>query len=173
MLPRPRITTSAPSVFTFGAREQFANARRRAGLKTRRVAQHQLADVHRMKTVHVLLRQNGGIDHRFADVFRQRRLHQNSVQPRIGVQFLQQREQFSLAGRFRQNVRFGKNAEFGAGLFLAPDINLGRRVFADAHEREARPECRALSTPRCGRASSRWICAAMARPSMNGARCAG
>ena len=34
-------------------------------------------------------------------------------------------------------MRFGKDAEFGAGLFLAANIDLGRRVFADAHEREA------------------------------------
>ena len=48
-----------------------------------------------MKTVHVLLRQNGGINLRFGNLFRQRRLHQNSVQRAIGIQFRDQREQFS------------------------------------------------------------------------------
>ena len=66
--------------FHVRAHEQFANARRRAGPKARRIAEHQLADVDRMKTVHVLLRRHGGINHRFADLLRQRRLHQNSVQ---------------------------------------------------------------------------------------------
>ena len=44
--------------FHIRAHEQFADARRRAGLKAGRVAEHQFADVDRMKTVHVLLRQN-------------------------------------------------------------------------------------------------------------------
>ena len=60
------------------------------------------------------------------------------MQPRIGVKFFQQREQFAFARGFGQNVRFGKNAEFGAGFFLAADIHPGRRVFANANEREAR-----------------------------------
>jgi len=34
-------------------------------------------------------------------------------------------------------VRFGNDAQFRAGLFLAPDIDLGGRVLADAHERES------------------------------------
>ena len=49
----------------------------------------------------------------------------------------EQREQFTFARGCGQDVRFGKNAEFGAGFLLAADINLGRRVFAHAHEREA------------------------------------
>ena len=93
-----------------------------------------------METVHVLLRQNRRINHRFADGFWQRRLDQNSVQPRIGVQPRQQREQFAFARGFGQNVGFGKNAEFGTGLFLAADIDLGRRIFADTNEREARSD---------------------------------
>ena len=44
--------------FHIRTHEQFADARWRAGLKAGRVAEHQFADVDRMKTVHVLLRQN-------------------------------------------------------------------------------------------------------------------
>ena len=40
--------------FHLRTREQFMNARRCAGPKTRCIAQHQFADVDRMKTIHVL-----------------------------------------------------------------------------------------------------------------------
>ena len=59
------------------------------------------------------------------------------MQARIGIQFPDQCEQFAFRRRLRQDVRFGKNAEFGAGFFLAPDIDLGGGIFADAHKSEA------------------------------------
>ena len=37
----------------------------------------------------------------------------------------------------RQHMRFGDNAEFGAGLFLAADIHFGRRILAHAHKRQS------------------------------------
>ncbi len=35
-------------------------------------------------------------------------------------------------------MRLGKNAELGARFFFSADVNFRRRVFADAHERQAR-----------------------------------
>ncbi len=35
-------------------------------------------------------------------------------------------------------MRFGKNAKFGAGFFLAPDIDLGGRILADPDKRQTR-----------------------------------
>ena len=58
------------------------------------------------------------------------------MQTGIRVQLFQQCKQFGLACSFSQNMRFGKNAEFRAGLFLATDIDFGSRVFANADERE-------------------------------------
>ena len=100
MLPRPRINHFRAVGVHAGAREQFHDARRRAGPETRRIAQHQLADVHRMKTVHVFCRQNGGINLRFGNLFRQRCLDEDSVQARIGIQFCDQRQQV----RFRSSL---------------------------------------------------------------------
>ena len=71
------------------------------------------------------------------DLFREGRLNQDSVQARIGIQFSQQREQLAFARLFGQDVRFGNDSEFGAGLLLASDVNLGRRILAHAHKREA------------------------------------
>ena len=57
---------------------------------------------------------------------------------RIRIEPRQQREQILFARGFGEDVGFGKNAQFGAGFFLAADIDLRGRVFAHAHEREAR-----------------------------------
>ena len=73
-----------------------------------------------MKAVHILLRRNGRVHDRLADLFRQGRLHQDPVQPRIGVQLVQQREQFAFGGGFGQDVGFGKNPQFRAGFSLRP-----------------------------------------------------
>ena len=54
-----------------------------------------------------------------------------------GIQFDDEREQFAFGSLFREDVRFGNDAEFGAGFFLATDVNLGRRIFADTNKREA------------------------------------
>ena len=59
------------------------------------------------------------------------------MQVRRGIQFGDEREQFRLGSFLRQNVRFGNDAQFGAGFFLAPDIDLRRGILAHAHEREA------------------------------------
>ena len=49
------------------------------------IAEHELADVDRMKTVHVLLRRDGGVNQRFTDVFRQRSLDKDAVEMRGGI----------------------------------------------------------------------------------------
>ena len=123
--------------FHAGADQQFHDARRCAGAKARRIAEHEFADIYRMETVHVLRRQHAGINFDFGNLFRQRSLHEDAVQAGIGIQCRDERQQFAFGCRFRQDARLGKNAEFGAGFFLASDINFGRGIFAHAHKRKA------------------------------------
>ncbi len=87
-----------------------------------------------METIHVFFRQHAGINDGLANLFGERRLHQNAVQMAGGIQAGQQGEQIGLAGGFRQHMRFGNDAQFGAGLFLATDINLGGGVFPHPHK---------------------------------------
>ena len=70
-------------------------------------------------------------------MFRQRRLHENAVKMFRGIELGNQREQFSFGSLISENVRLGNDAEFGAGFFLATDIDLGGRVFTDTNKREA------------------------------------
>jgi len=86
------------------------------------------------------------------------------MQSRIGVQGFNQRQQTGLVRRLGQHMHFRKNAEFGAGLLLASDIDL------EAASSPTRTNARPGTTPRSFNSatrcpSSRWICAATARPS--------
>ncbi len=69
--------------------QQFADPGRCAGLKTRRIAEHQFAYVDRMKPIDVFLRQYPRIDSRLSNLRRQRSLNQDPMQPCIGIQTLQ------------------------------------------------------------------------------------
>ena len=75
---------------------QHDAAERRAG-RERRQAGREPADVHRMKAVDVL----GGIDRvqdlLAVDLPRQRKLHQDAVHGRIGVELSDQRQQIGFA----------------------------------------------------------------------------
>ena len=82
-------------------------------------------------------------------------------------------------------MRFGKEAEFGAGFFLATDIHIGSRVLAHAHEGDARrgPSCGDerlqhgggviyVARPRSGEAEAAIVALAALQPGGRGAdRC--
>jgi len=123
-----------------GAGQQFPNPGGSAGQKTGGITQHQLADIHRVEAVHVLLREHRGIHHGGSDLGRQRGLDKNSVQMGIGIEPCQKREHLGLSGRFRQDMRLRKNAQLGAGLFLPAHIHLRCGVFADSNKCQARLE---------------------------------
>ena len=67
----------------------------------------------------------------------QRCLDKDAVEPGVGIQPGQQGQQIALAGRLRQNVGLGKDAQFGAGLLFPADIDFRGRVLPYAHECEA------------------------------------
>src|SRR5689334_5749293 len=87
-----------------------------------------------MKAVDVLFRLHRGIDDFLADVAWERGLDEDAMQASVVIQFRKQLKQNRFAGVFRQDVGFGKNVEFTAGLLLATDVNLGGRIFSDANE---------------------------------------
>ena len=46
------------------------------------------------------------------------------MQPRIGIQPVQQSQQFDFGCGLVENLRFGEDAELLAGFFFAPDVHL-------------------------------------------------
>ena len=90
-----------------------------------------------MKANDIFSREDGGIDEGLADLRRQRGLDENAMQSRIGVEPIQQADEFIFAGGLVEDMRFGKDGKIVAGLFLSADVNFRGRVFANADEREA------------------------------------
>ena len=98
MLLRPTTTASRPGDGDPGADEQLDAAGRRARDELRRPAlHHQLADVHRVEAVHVLV-QADQVEHGLlVQPFGQRQLHEDAVDGRVGVQLPHQRFHLCLA----------------------------------------------------------------------------
>jgi len=91
-----------------------------------------------MKAVHVFRGQDRGINDFLADGVGQRRLDEDAMHARIRIEPRQQGEEIWFPGGCRQDVGFGKEAKFGTGFFLAPDVDFGCRVFTHANEGQAR-----------------------------------
>ena len=113
------------------------NARRRAGKKPGRVAEHQFPHVHRMKTVHVLCRINAREDDRLVNGRRQGCLDENAVNGRVGIEARNETQQFGLAGVFGKDGGGRTDSEAFGGALLHADVHLRGGVFADADEGEA------------------------------------
>ena len=85
---------------------------------------HQLAHVHRMKTIHILLGVDGIENLCLIEVFRQRKLHQNAMYLGVFVQLVDQRKQL-LLGRFRRQVMpLRVDAQRLRRLLLLTDVDL-------------------------------------------------
>ena len=122
-----------------GLVEHDHRAGRRAGHeRPAHLADRKQADIDRMEAVDVLLRVDRLEHPRRTDVPGQRQLHQNAVHRRIGVERLDEREQFGFARLGGERVLHRMKAAALGGSALAGDIGLARRVFADEHDREAR-----------------------------------
>ena len=85
--------------------EHFQDACRRAR-KQRRLADHHVADVDRMKSVHIFFRSDR-VDHcLFRNVRRQRQLDEYAVDFRFPIQLPDPLEKLLLSGRCRQSIHF-------------------------------------------------------------------
>ena len=118
--------------------EQPLTAQRRARNKPAFIAERELRDIHRMKTVHVLRRIERAHDRRFIDLLRRRRLNENAVNRRIAIQFFHAREQFSLRRLCRQLELHRMQPEIAAHLVLRAHIGARGRIVADQDDGEAR-----------------------------------
>ncbi len=117
--------------------EHFHYARGCAGQEIV-LAEHDFADVHRMKSIDVLFGINRLYNRLVIEVLRQRKLYENAVDVLFGVEGLYKVEQL-LLGRFgRQSVLLGLEADNLAGFFLVINIHSGGGVVADDYNRQAR-----------------------------------
>ena len=90
-----------------------------------------------MEAVHVFLRVDALQNGLAVDVFGQRQLHQNAVHVRVGVQTVNQIQQFGFAGGGGQDMRKRFERCFFAGCLLVADIHSAGRVVAHQHYRQA------------------------------------
>ena len=104
-----------------------------------------------MESVHVL----GGVDrvqHLLAvDLLRQRKLHQDAVHRRIGVELFDQRQHLALRRVLGKLVIERAHAGFDRLLRLVAHVDGARRILADQHDREARHDAERRDAPHFGR----------------------
>ena len=103
--------------------QQLHDAGWRAGQEIE-IADHNLADIDRMKRVHVLLIGDRVDDRLLADVCGHGHLAQDAVDARIVVQLVDQTQQLLLRGLSREGVFLAVKSAFDAGLFLVADVDL-------------------------------------------------
>ena len=120
--------------------EKLHHTGRRAR-RQRRPSLQQTARIERVETVHVLGRIN-----RVEDVLlrvlphrrRERRLHEDAVDPVVDVQLVDQRQQLAQLRRRRQAMNDHVQARLLTGPFLAADVDVRRGVVADEDDRQSR-----------------------------------
>ena len=103
MFERPTTTASSPAR---SVRTDSTRRRQPSGVQGTKPgsAGHEPPGIHRMEAVDVLGRIDG-LDHGLGvDLWRQRKLHQDAVDLRIGIEPGDQREEFLLGSRGRQHV---------------------------------------------------------------------
>src|SRR4051812_45452976 len=111
------------------------------------VSNDQLADVDRMKAVHVFRGIDPAQDFLRIDVLRQRELYQNSVDLRVGVEPVHRLQQLVL-GRVRRHADGHRvHAGFLAGLPLGTDIDRAGRILADKDRCQTRLSARRGESP--------------------------
>ena len=91
-----------------------------------------------METVDILVGIDRGNDLLLVHVLRQRQLHENAIDGRIGVQLFDQREEVGLRRLGRQLVLEARHTGFHRLLALGADVDLARRVLAHQHHGKAR-----------------------------------
>ena len=112
--------------------QQFHNARRRAGGK-REIADHDPADIDRVKSVHILCGINGEKNLFFIEMSRQRQLHENAVHRRVGVKACNQCKQLRFARIGGERMHIRANADLLACAVLVAHIDLRCGIVADNH----------------------------------------
>ena len=91
----------------------------------------QIAYIHRVEAVHILIGADGHDDFSVIDVFRHRHLNQNAVYTFICIQFIDQFQQFLFCCLPRQHMGYRLDAYGFTSLLLIAYIYLGSGVIAD------------------------------------------
>ena len=94
------------------------------------------ADVHRVEAVDVLLRVDPVEDVARRQARGQRQLDEDAVDPRVGVELVEERQEVGRGGRRRQDVAEAGEAGLGAGAGLRADVDPRCRVVADQNDGE-------------------------------------
>src|ERR1051326_4512315 len=118
---------------------QDLDASRRRARHQSRTLRGKIADIDRMKTIHVFLRRNGEQDAFGINLRWQRKLHQDAIYLVAAVEFFHDCEQSFRAHRFRWSNGLAVNAERVGGFGLVADVNFRRWIVAHQHCREAGP----------------------------------
>ena len=120
-----------------GTLQQHQNAAGGAGLKSILFADQQPADVPLVEAVDILLRVDRG-DYLFLiNLLRRRRLHENAVDFRIGVQFGDQGKHLLHRRVGGEHPFLRIDAKLGALLHLGIDVDLRCGIVADQHHRQS------------------------------------
>ena len=91
---------------------------RRAWDEAGRIAQRELGDIFRMKSVHVFLRIERAHDHQLIDLLWRGQLHEDPVNRRIAINSSTRAEQLGLRGRCRQLEFDGMQSELATHFVL-------------------------------------------------------
>src|SRR5574344_1760720 len=116
-----------------GSVQQLHNSGGRAGQKVE-VPGHYPPDVLIAEGVHILLRAYTRDDRLFVNMLRQRELHEYAVDAFVGVQPIDQREQFLLRRLLGQSYYVRGEADLLTGGVLVSDIHLRGGVFSDYYD---------------------------------------
>ena len=133
----PQHDRSGPLGLDPAVLEQLLHAQRGAGDEPG-PADGQQAGVLGVEAVDVLARVDPLDDPSFVDVVRQRQLHEEAVDGRIGVEGLDGVEQIGLGHVGRQSADLAAHAGLAAGVLLAADVDLAGRILADQDDRQPR-----------------------------------
>ncbi len=102
------------------------------------LAQGEPTDILGMEAIDVLARVDAIDQHVRIDVRRQRQLHEDAVDLRIGVEFVDQRGEFGLCRRCRQVVIARAETDVLAGTALVANVYSGSSIISDQHNGQPR-----------------------------------
>ena len=125
------------SGFDAGFLKQADAAERRAGNEPAGILHREFGDIHGVESVHILAWIDRADDGRLVDLGRGRGLDEDAVDGGIGVEFLDEGEEFGLRGIRGEFLLHRVEAEFGGLAVLRAHIGAGGGVVAHEHDGEA------------------------------------
>ena len=123
--------------FDPGLAEETDTPTRSAGHKAGRILHHELADIDRMKAIHILARIDEIDDLMFIDLGWRGRLHENSVDGLFRIEITHHLEHFLLGGIHRELDLPGIDSHLPALPDLGIHIDLRSWIFSDQHDRQS------------------------------------